>query len=173
MKKIIFALILLVLIPTTVLAWDDCPYNKTNCFSPGDYSRYVDINNDEICDRSQPAPENINNANNKQSERIYHLLPISIIFVILYFITFILSKKKIISAVIHKKIWNILLLISFLISGMLGILLIIRINFSTIIILPFNVLFWHVEIGTIMFIVCILHIIERWHYFKNLFKKLL
>jgi len=99
----------------------------------------------------------------------YHLIPISLILILLYLITHILSKKKIISTINHRKIWNILLLISFLISGLLGILLIIEINFGIAIPLFFNILFWHVEIGIVMFIICIFHIIERWNYFKNLF----
>ena len=182
MKKIIFAL-LLVLIPITVLAWDDCPYNKTDCPAPGECNRYIDTNNDKICDRSQPAPEDrnikitntqeTNNENliinNKQSKMTYHLILISLVLILLYFITHILSKKKIISIIDHKKIWNVLLLITFLISGILGIILIIEINFGITIPLPFNMLFWHVEIGIAMFVICTLHIIERWNYFKNIF----
>ena len=106
----------------------------------------------------------------KQYQGIYHFLPISLFLIILYLISHILSKKKIVSVVNHKKIWNILLLITFLISGILGILMVVRINFSLIIPLPFNILFWHVEIGIAMFVICILHIIERWRYFKNLFQ---
>ena len=100
----------------------------------------------------------------------YHLLPITLVLIILYVITRILSKGKIISVIDHRKIWNILLLISFLISGILGILLIVKINFNIANFLPFNALFWHVETGIVMFVICVIHIIERRHYFKNLFK---
>jgi len=182
MKKIIFAL-LSILIPITVLAWNDCPYNETNCPPPGNCNRYVDTDNDKICDRSQSTLEDrnieitntqeTNNENliinNKQNKMIYHLVPISLILILLYFITYIISKKKIISIIDHKKIWNVLLLITFLISGILGIILIIEINFRITIPLPFNMLFWHVEIGIAMFVICTLHIIERWNYFKNIF----
>ena len=178
MKRIIFVLLLSILIPTTTLAWDDCPRSETNCPAPGDCSRYIDIDNDKICDRSQPALEDRNVeiaidkdliTNKKQNTMIYHLIPISLFLIILYAITRILIKKKIISVVNHRKIWNILLLISFLISGILGIVLIIEINSGTKFLLPFNILFWHVEIGIVMFIICMLHIVERWNYFKNLF----
>ncbi|MCD4761530.1 DUF4405 domain-containing protein [bacterium] len=184
MKKIILALILLILIPVTVLAWDDCPYNETDCFYPGECNRYIDIDNDKICDRSQPAPEDRNvkiasaqtiehknlTTNNKQPTMTYHLVPISLFLILLYFSTYILSRKKIISTVNHRKIWNVLLLISFLISGIFGIFLIVKINFNIANFLPFNILFWHVEIGIVMFVICVIHIIERWHYFKDLFK---
>ena len=181
MKRIFFILLLLIITPATVFAWDDCPYNKTDCSLPGECSRYVDADNDKICDRSQLSPEDrieetasaqeINNKNlttTKQNKMIYHLLPISLLLIIFYAITRILAKKKIISVMDHKKIWNGLLLISFLISGMLGIVLIIEINFGTKFLLPFNILFWHVEIGIAMFVICVFHIIERWNYFRNL-----
>ena len=185
MKKIIFTLTLLILMPMTVLAWDDCPHNKIDCSFPGECSRYIDTNNDKICDYSQLAQEdkikqtenaltaNEDSSNqmiNKQNKMTYHLIPIPLILILLYFIIRVLSKKKIVSVVNHRKIWNILLLITFLISGILGILLVVRINFSLIIPLPFNILFWHVEISIAMFVICILHIIERWRYFKNLFQ---
>ena len=181
MKKIIFVLLLLILIPATIFAWDDCPYDKTDCYAPGECSRYVDVDNDKICDHSQPSLENRieetvseqeikeNLITTKQNKMIYHFIPISFILILLYLITHILSKKKIISVMKHRKIWNILLLFSFLVSGILGIILIAEINFGTKFLLPFNILFWHVEIGIAMFIICSLHIIDRWNYFKNLF----
>ena len=184
MKKIIFVLLFLILSPITVLAWDDCPRNEVDCPSPGDCNRYVDVDNDQICDRSQLAPEDRdkeiagaqttkNDIDNltitKQNKMIYHFLPISLILILLYFMTHILSKKKIISVVNHRKIWNILLLVSFLISGILGILLVIEINSGITIPSPFNMLFWHVEVGIAMFVISIFHTLWHWSYFKNLF----
>jgi len=107
---------------------------------------------------------------NKQNKKIYHLLPISLFLVLLYLVSHVLSKKNIISIVNHRKIWNILLLITFLISGILGILLIIRINLGTAIPLPFNIMFWHVEAGIAMFAISIFHIFWHWAYFKNLLR---
>ena len=184
MKKIILILFLLILIPLVTLAWDDCPYGEVDCPHPGDCSRYIDTDGDGICDHSQPVPKDRNvetintqtisdknlTANNKQSAMTYHLAPISLFLILLYFITHILSKKKVISVVKHRKIWNFLLLISFLISGFLGILLIIKINFGSTIPLPFNTLFWHVEAGIAMFMISIFHTFWHWAYFKNMFK---
>ena len=184
MKKIIFSLLLLISIPTITSAWDDCPYGEINCPYPGDCNRYIDTDGDKICDRSQPTPEDRNIeivsaqtiedkgliVKNKQSKTIYHLVPISLFLILLYFITHILSKKKIISIVNHRKIWNLLLLVTFLISGLLGILLVIKINFGIVIPLPFNTLFWHVEVGIAMFVISIFHTFWHWAYFKNMFK---
>ena len=99
----------------------------------------------------------------------YHLIPISLFLIIFYAIMRILLKRDIIHMINYRKIWNVLLLISFLISGILGIVLIVEINFGIKFLLPFDFLFWHVEIGIAMFIICTLHIAERWNYFKNLF----
>ena len=213
MSKIgkLFILVLSVFTPLTSLAWNDCPYNETNCTSPGLCSDYIDTDNDGICDHSQPAPadrnttdtdsktapENIENTtedtneselisgkdlktktvgeiakiNNKKTERTYHALPITLFLIVLYFISFILSKLKIISLIAHKKIWNVFLLIAFLVSGFSGMLLIIRLNSNFVIPWPFNLLFWHVETGIAMFIISLFHIIERRTYFKNMFLK--
>ena len=251
LKKILFVLFLFTLIPTVVLAWEDCPMGKTPCND--ECELFIDIDNDGICDHSQPAPENrtqaseqnvdnlisgselktktvnevaeiykisadeyaeklseyygakispnysfqllhdnygmepsivkgiaasiklgtpidVTEADNNENKGVYHLLPISLLLVLLYSISHILSKKKIISIVNHRRIWNILLLITFLISGILGILLILRINFGWIIPLPFNILFWHVEVGIAMFIISIFHISWHWAYFKNILR---
>ena len=184
MKKIIFVLFLLILTPMMALAWDDCPHEEVDCLHPGDCGRYIDMDGDGICDHSQLATEDRNIeitniqaigdenliANNKQPATTYHLMPISLFLVFLYFITYILSKKKNISIVKHRKIWNFLLLITFLISGLLGILLVIKINFGIAISLPFNTLFWHVEAGIAMFVISIFHTLWHWAYFKNMLK---
>ena len=256
MKKIIFALLASILIPTVVSAWSDCPVGEP-CES--ECELLVDTDNDGICDHSQPAPENravavldseteeelhdliggrelketktvaevaqvyeidateyaealseyygvdvkSNDAfqllhddyaiapsvakdiailvktgqeivegpesSSNRSGRTYHLLSISLPLIALYLIGCILLKKKIISPVTHRKFWNILLLISFLISGILGILSVIRINFNTPIRLPFNILLWHVEAGIAMTVISVFHALWHWAYFKNLF----
>jgi len=60
MKKFTIFLIIFTILPLS-LAWDDCPYGITNssCYYPGYCSRYVDTNNNNICDHSEPAPESI------------------------------------------------------------------------------------------------------------------
>lgn len=41
----------------SVYAWDDCPKGKVNDPYPGDCARYIDTDNNGICDHSEPAPE--------------------------------------------------------------------------------------------------------------------
>ncbi|XOU95002.1 MAG: hypothetical protein ACNFW9_02955 [Candidatus Kerfeldbacteria bacterium] len=42
---------------TEVLAWDDCPFGLVDDPYPGECPRYVDTDNDGLCDHSQLAPE--------------------------------------------------------------------------------------------------------------------
>ena len=44
-------------LPSTAVAWDDCPKGvTTDCTYPGACGHYVDTNGDDICDRSQSDP---------------------------------------------------------------------------------------------------------------------
>ena len=259
MKRIVFALLISILIPTVVSAWSDCPIGES-CESGCEL--FIDTDNDGICDHSQLAPENrgvgaleatamteeelhdliegrelketktvtevaeiyqidateyaeaLSNyyganikpsdafqllhddyvvapsvakdiaisvktgqeivgepeSSSNRSERTYHFLSISLPLIALYLIGCVLSKKKIINFVAHRKFWNVLLLITFLISGILGILLVIRINFNTPIRLPFDILFWHVEVGIAMVVISVFHALWHWAYFKSLFR---
>jgi len=180
MKKIIFILFLLILIPTIVLAWNDCLDGEVDCLYPGDCSKFIDTDGDKICDHSQLAPENRINSNienntekileKKENENKYNFLPVVIFLIIFYIITHILSKKKIISVVNHRKFWNVLLLFTFLGVGLSGIFLILRINYNLIINWPFNLLYWHVEIGLVMTMISIFHTLWHWPYYKNMVK---
>ncbi len=38
-------------------AWNDCPKGMVNDPYPGECSRYVDTDGNDICDHSEPAPE--------------------------------------------------------------------------------------------------------------------
>ena len=59
MKKPFFIFFSVFLISlSTIYAWDDCPYGKTDssCTFPGECGKYIDTNNNGICDHSEPAP---------------------------------------------------------------------------------------------------------------------
>lgn len=168
------SLMIFLLIPLVALAWGDCPFGLIDCSYPGECSRYVDTDNDGICDLSQLAPEDRGTltipSEIEIKRRVYHFLPISLILIFFYALGCFSAKKKIISAANHRKIWNILLLITLFISGILGILLLLRLDFGWVITLPFNILFWHVEVGIAMAVISVFHIIWHWSYFKRLFR---
>ncbi|MBW9221767.1 hypothetical protein KKP97_01790 [Methanothermococcus sp. SCGC AD-155-C09] len=60
MRKIAILLIILITIPL-IFAWDDCPFGIANssCSFPGNCIRYIDTNNNNICDRSEPVPSSV------------------------------------------------------------------------------------------------------------------
>ena len=168
------SLMIFLLVPLVALAWGDCPFGLIDCPYPGECSRYVDSDNDGICDLSQLTPEDRGAltipSDIEIKRRVYHFLPISLILIFFYVLGSFMVKKKVISLVNHRRIWNILLLITFFISGILGILWVIRLDLGWRISLPFSILFWHTETGIAMTVISIFHIIWHWPYLKKLFR---
>jgi hypothetical protein len=104
------------------------------------------------------------------SSRSYYFIPILAILVILYSLTWLLSNRKIINTMLHRKIWNMVLLIASAISVLLGLVLILNIDFNTNIVLPFNMLFWHVETGIAFGIIALFHVFWHRRYFAKMMK---
>lgn len=139
-----------------------CPFGLTNDPYPGQCPRYIDLNKNSFCDNSQSLPSSTFTSH-------YHLIQIFVILTLFYIISLFLINKKLLTLATHRKIWNILLLITFLISTILGILLIMKINYNWQIPIP-NSLFWHVEAGIAMTIISFFHILWHWRYFQNMLK---
>jgi len=172
MKKEIYLILsfLVLFLALPMLNASDCPLGLENDPYPGDCGKYIDTNQDKLCDYSQTITQE-----NLKSESLqvpkYPFILLLIVVCGLYLLSYFLSTKKVISFMIHKKIWNILLLLSFLISGIGGIILIIKINYNIVFPEWFNLLFLHVEAGIIMTIISIFHILWHIAYFKSFVKK--
>ncbi len=183
----IFILISLFLLLSTsaVSAWDNCPFGEVNETYPGTCGRYTDTDQDNICDLSQPPPElrqqssdessgNMQNqsadkSKNSTSTRLnYFFLPILLILILFYTLTYIISKRQIIKKNYHRKIWNVILLITFLISGLFGLILAISISSGFRLSFYADLLFWHVEFGIAMAIISLFHIAWHWNYYKKM-----
>ena len=168
--------------PALSYAWDDCVFGKVNDQYPGDCPRYIDTDNDNICDHSQPAPENradkelLNKDDLPQTANValtrnvkdnYHLGAISLITIIFYSLSYLLVRFKKISLRRHRWFWNISLALSFIIMLILGFFLILKtsykINFSFIA----NLLFWHVETGIVFALISFFHIFWHRQYYKK------
>jgi hypothetical protein len=100
----------------------------------------------------------------------YYFVPVFLVLAILYALTWILSNQKIIKTLTHRKIWNFVLLISMAISALLGLFLILNIDFNWNVSLPFNMLFWHVEAGIALGAIGAFHIFWHWRYFVKFLK---
>ena len=101
----------------------------------------------------------------------YLLFPIVIITLILYFSTFLLSNFKFIRKKTHRQIWNSLLLVTFLITAVLGLILAIQVNYKLKIPLIKELLVWHVDFGIGMTLIAVFHFIWHWSYYIHIFRK--
>lgn len=95
----------------------------------------------------------------------YHFILITVATLLLYLISFGLVKTGKIKLLAHRRLWNYLLLISFLVSGILGLVLTFLIEFNFSINWYKEILWLHVEFGVIMALLSIIHIIWHWRYF--------
>lgn len=176
MNQQIFLVALLLTGLWPVLA-TDCPFGETNCTST--CGQFTDENSDGICDLSGPSPEERGfeelcadgQPARQRGPRDYLLIPVALITAIVYGFSSILVKRKKLTLLHHRQIWNTFLLLSFLISGLLGLLLVVQLNFGWNQTLPFDILFWHVEAGIVMFIISIFHILWHWNYYKCILPK--
>ena len=111
-------------------------------------------------------------ASNTEKEKPYPFITILLLTSGLYLITFILVKSGRMKKSVHRKIWNVLLLITFLVSGLLGLLLVVQLNYDILMnqFKPFLTL--HVDFGIAMAVISIFHV--AWHlpYFKTIFGKI-
>jgi hypothetical protein len=127
----------------------------------------------DLASGMQDRAEDDEQAEKKSLSEKYYFLPLSLLVTAIYIASFILAKYNRLKMATHKMIWNTLLGISFFISGVLGILLVIRINYGITFPLPFNMLFWHVEFGIVLFLIAVFHILWHWQYFLVMAKKFL
>ena len=88
----------------------------------------------------------------------YYVSPVAIIFLLVYATSFILYKTKSIQVATHRKIWNLLLLGTFLVTGAFGLILAIGISQNPPWVVPQWLLFWHVEIGIMMAFISFFHL---------------
>jgi len=101
----------------------------------------------------------------------YNVGPIAIALVVIYLASFVLYKTKRIRVTSHRKVWNVLLLATFLITGIFGLVLAIRRDYILIFDTRINMIFWHVEAGIAMTLISLFHL--SWHlgYYRDLFKR--
>lgn len=97
----------------------------------------------------------------ERAKSMYNSLWIAVIAILLYATTWFLSYKEKISVALHRKIWNWLLLISFIPVLLTSLFWILGADYSIFVTLPFNITFWHIEFGIAMILISLFHII--WH----------
>lgn len=98
----------------------------------------------------------------------YELVPVSLIIIILYAISYVLYKEGVITEAVHAKIWNIAIFVMGLILATIGLLISIFAEYGLSIAVNALMVFWHVEIGIVVFIIALFHIHLHWERFKKI-----
>ena len=106
-----------------------------------------------------------------RNKKPYRVVLISIIVLIAYLVTFILVKTNKMKKLTHRKIWNAILLITFLVSCLLGFILALQINYGFCMEWYRDFLKLHVEFGIAMTIIALIHIIWHYKYYTSLLSK--
>lgn len=101
----------------------------------------------------------------------YLVSPIALGFFVIYGASFALYKTKRMRVATHRKIWNVLLLGTFLVTGIFGVILAIQLDYPLPFRIPIDLLFWHVEAGIAMTFISLFHLGWHFKYYKNLVRR--
>ncbi len=107
----------------------------------------------------------------KKTKKPYNIILITSIVLLAYLLTFILVKAGKLKKLSHRKIWNVILLITFLVSCLLGFLLALQINYGFCMDWFRSFLKWHVEFGIAMTIIAVIHIVWHYKYYTTMISK--
>ena len=100
----------------------------------------------------------------------YPLLPVAILIILFYTLTFAFSRMDLVSKANHRKFWNVLLLITFLVTGIIGLFMVVKINYKLVIPVYDQLVGYHVGFGIGMAIIGIFHFWGHLHYYLKLFR---
>ena len=100
----------------------------------------------------------------------YYFLEILLSTLILYASSSIAVRLQLLKTSAHRKIWNLVLLVSFVACGFLSLLLTAQVDLVFWKEAAFTIKFWHVETGIVMAVVSIFHTIWHWPYYRKIFK---
>ncbi len=92
----------------------------------------------------------------------YDLIIISVPLIIIYLGSFLFYHKGYIKKTTHIRLWNILILITFLISVVVGLALLSLVEYGIALPISQSLLYWHVQFGIAMFWIALFHIHSYW-----------
>jgi spermidine synthase len=102
---------------------------------------------------------------------MYHVISTGITATVLYLISYFFSSNGFYSQQEHRKLWNLILAVAFLLAATAGIFLALQINYKWNIPFIKTVLKWHVECGIGLAFAGIFHFIWHISYFRNIFSR--
>ncbi len=101
----------------------------------------------------------------------YLIYPIGVLLLILYLVTLSLSRLSFIKLATHRKIWNVMLLLAFFGTAVIGLILAIQVNYKLRIPFIKQLLTIHVDFGIGMTAIAVFHFLWHWNYYMNILKK--
>jgi hypothetical protein len=103
----------------------------------------------------------------------YDIIIIGTLLIIAYLASYALYRQNIVTKVLHTRLWNIIFLISFILSASMGALIAGLSDFGIYTGINPDLNFWHIELGIIFFIVLFIHLQSNWSSFRKLLTKYL
>ena len=100
----------------------------------------------------------------------YGFLPILLSSVLIYTISYLITKTRYFKFISHRRIWNLLLLVSFFVAGLLGLFMAFVYSFELNINIPYVLLQIHVGFGLVWFVIAFFHFLWHLSYFKKALK---
>jgi spermidine synthase len=100
---------------------------------------------------------------------MYHVFQIATLATLLYLLSYFFCRTGFFSTAIHKRIWNSILAVAFLISASAGIFIALQINYKWNIPFIKPLLKWHAEFGIGLAVTGLFHLIWHYSYFRKLF----
>ncbi len=100
----------------------------------------------------------------------YPLWSITILVILFYSLSFAFSRIGLVSRANHRKFWNVLLLITFLTTGLIGLLMAVKINYKLEMSFYDQLVGYHVDFGIGMAIIGFFHFWWNLRYYLKLFK---
>lgn len=100
----------------------------------------------------------------------YPLLPISILVILFYSLSFAFAQMGLVSKANHRKFWNVLLLIAFLTTGLIGLLMVVKINYKFEMSFYEQLVRYHVSFGIGMAVIGFVHFWWHLNYYLHLFR---
>jgi len=90
--------------------------------------------------------------------------------ILFYLLTWLFSLIGLVSKTNHRKFWNVILLITFLITGLIGLVMVVKVNYKLTI--PFfdDLVKYHVDFGIGMVIIGLIHFWWHMSYYLRLLK---
>ncbi len=92
----------------------------------------------------------------------YDLIPITIILLVAYLGSYLLYHNNYIKKSTHIRLWNILILLTFILSAGAGLILLILAEYGIALPTSQGLLYWHVQFAIAMFWIAIFHIHSYW-----------